>query len=146
MGSRNAATNVTTSESFAGQSVFGSLFRNAVHCAVGFCLVIAATHGRAWKTSIGRVVAFGGLTLLLLTPSLLWVERYAGLGEYFRNGLALARREMQRTDRGWPAFTSAELDSASDAGVGVLPVAGGGPGGEGLAGVADAEAAVYLGE
>jgi len=33
IGSRNSATNVTTSESFAGHSVFGSLFWNAVHCA-----------------------------------------------------------------------------------------------------------------
>jgi hypothetical protein len=89
------------------------LFRHdyAVHCAVGLCLVIVAAHGPAWRTSLGRLAGFGVLTLVLLTPSLLWVQRYAGISEYFRNGLALARREMQRTDRGWPAFTTVGPDN-----------------------------------
>ena len=34
-GSRNSARNVTTSESVAGHSLFGSLARNAAHCASG---------------------------------------------------------------------------------------------------------------
>ena len=96
----------------AAWTAIAFLFRHdyAVHCAVGFALVIVATHGRAWTTSVRRLLGYGALTLALLTPSLLWVQRYAGIAEYFRNGLALAQREMQRTDRGWPAFTTADLD------------------------------------
>jgi hypothetical protein len=58
------------------------------------------------------VLAYGALTLVLLTPSLLWVQRYGGgILPYFRNGRALAAREIQRTERGWPAFTAEGLDS-----------------------------------
>ena len=89
------------------------LFRHdyAVHCAVGFGLVIVATHGKSWAASLLRALAYGALTLALLTPSLLWVQRYGGgILPYFRNGLALAEREIQRTGRGWPVFT-ADVDS-----------------------------------
>ena len=81
------------------------LFRHdyAVYCGIGTAAVIAATHWRASRTMTRRLAAFVLLAGLLLVPSLVWIQRYAGLVEYVRNGLEMSRSEDERTRRKeWP--------------------------------------------
>lgn len=81
------------------------LFRHdlAAYCLLGFVLTIAVAHRRAIATGALRVAACVAIAAVALAPSLWWIERYAGLGAYFRNGLALGRQEVGRTYlAGWP--------------------------------------------
>ena len=83
------------------------LFRHdySVYCAVGFLAVIVLAGDTAWPVRIARGIAFGLITVLLLTPSLWWVQRYRGIDEYVRNSLEMSRNEYERTQIGWPVVT-----------------------------------------
>jgi hypothetical protein len=83
------------------------LFRHdySVYCAVGFLAVIVLAGDTAWPVRIARGIAFGLITVLLLTPSLWWVQRYRGIDEYVRNSLEMSRNEYERTQIGWPGIT-----------------------------------------
>jgi hypothetical protein len=56
--------------------------------------------------------------MLLLAPSLAWVQRYAGLLQYVRDGAVLSSQEAERTELSvWPRFTL--LDESGNA-VGIM--------------------------
>ena len=80
------------------------LFRHdyAVYIGLGL-LAVGAT---ARHTDARRHAAvFAGLTALLLLPSLVYLQYYAGLVDYLRDGLELSRREADRTNLAiWPPF------------------------------------------
>jgi hypothetical protein len=82
------------------------LFRHdyAVYCAVGFLVYIAFAGDRPWQKRLGQAAAYGAITLVLLAPSLWWIQRYSGLTEYVRNAAEMSRNEALRTGIGWPQF------------------------------------------
>jgi hypothetical protein len=103
--------------------------------AVGFTALLAAQHGlsRTWIVETGRAAA---LALLLVSPYLLWVQAYQGVGNYVRQEMAMWRREAQKAnwwqmpryglDRSLPLFSRIAQgpvvnvrwqDEASDAGI-----------------------------
>ncbi len=88
-------------------SAVAFLFRHdyIVYCAVGFFAVIVLVGNTPWRTRAAHVIAFGLVTALLLTPSLWWIQRYRGIGEYVRNSLEMSRNEVERTEIGWPVMT-----------------------------------------
>jgi hypothetical protein len=83
------------------------LFRHdySVYCALGFGAVIVLAGDTPWHRRITRGVVYGLLTALLLAPSLWWIQRYRGIGEYVRNSLEMSRNEYERTQIGWPVIT-----------------------------------------
>ena len=92
------------------------LFRHdyAVYCAAGVVAVLAAAHRHDPRTALRRVAGSGLLALVLLLPSIWWVQRYAGLGEYVRNALEISAREADRTSlHGWPAFSLSGVESVT---------------------------------
>ncbi len=92
------------------------LFRHdyAVYCGVGFASVIVVTHLPRWTTAVRHAGGYAALTLVLLAPSLAWVQYYAGLGEYLRNSLEMGQREAERTDLDWPVPELAGASSLGD--------------------------------
>lgn len=103
--------------------------------AVGFTALLAAQHGlsRTWIVEAGRAAA---LALFLVSPYLLWVQAYQGVGNYVRQEMAMWRREAQKAnwwqmpryglDRSLPLFSRITQgpvvnvrwqDEASDAGI-----------------------------
>jgi hypothetical protein len=94
------------------------LFRHdlAVYAGVGLLLAYLVGSGRPAR--VNRTLLYVALTVLLLTPSLIWVQRYAGLVQYVRDGAALSEDEAERTQLSrWPRFT--RLDESGNA-VGVM--------------------------
>jgi hypothetical protein len=88
------------------------LFRHdyALYCAAGCAVVVCGAHSPIVH-GIGRAAAATVLTAGLLAFPLWWVERQAGLRQYFANALAMGRREAERTDVGWPVPVVDGLDS-----------------------------------
>ena len=103
--------------------------------AVGVTVLLAAQHGlsRTWIVDTGRVAV---LALLLVSPYLLWVQAYQGVGNYVRQEMAMWQREAQKAnwwqmpryglDRSRPLFSRIAQgpvvnvrwqDEASDAGI-----------------------------
>jgi hypothetical protein len=80
------------------------LFRHdlAVYCAVGCVALIALAGAAPWRRRVERIGGYVLITALLLAPSLWWVQRYEGVTQYVRNGLAMSRHEYQRTLIRWP--------------------------------------------
>ena len=93
--------------SMSGWTAAAFLFRHdySVYCAVGFFVVIVLAGDTPWRSRITRAVVYGILTALLLAPSLWWIQRYRGIGEYVRNTLEMSRNEYERTQIGWPVVT-----------------------------------------
>ena len=91
------------------------LFRHdyAVYCAVGFVALIALSGNGAWRDRIGRVAAYGVITLVLLAPSFWWIQRYRGLTEYVRNAREMSANEYERTRIVWPYFALGGSPSAT---------------------------------
>ncbi len=87
------------------------LFRHdyAVYVGAGAVAVLALT-SVSWKTRLTSLVVYSGLTLLLLAPSLWYVERHWGVAEYFKDSLEISQREAQHTTLRWPSFTRADED------------------------------------
>jgi hypothetical protein len=82
------------------------LFRHDLAVYVGVGLGLAYLLGSGRPERVRRVCLYVALTLLLLAPSLIWVQYYAGLVQYVRDGLALSAREADRTEMSaWPGFT-----------------------------------------
>src|SRR6187402_1086971 len=71
IGSRNSARDVTTSESFAGDSAFGSLLRNALHCAaVDACSVNSGVNAiGATSMSVSRFAKVAAMACVSSAPS-----------------------------------------------------------------------------
>jgi hypothetical protein len=58
------------------------------------------------RQAAAHVILYGVLTTVLLTPSLIFVERYAGLRHYLSDGIALSASEAERTELAWPVFSA----------------------------------------
>jgi hypothetical protein len=82
------------------------LFRHDLAVYAGVGLLLAYVVGSSRAERIRHTGLYVALTLLLLTPSLVWVQRYAGLVQYVRDGRALSEDEAERTELVvWPRFT-----------------------------------------
>jgi hypothetical protein len=86
---------------------FGFLLRHDLGAFLGLGVValLAVQHGisRTWIVETGRAAA---VALLLVSPYLIWVQVYQGVGDYVRQAVAFSRREAQRAN--WfqaPRFT-----------------------------------------
>ena len=90
--------------SMSAWTAVGFLFRHdyAVYCGAGCVIALALAGPALWWKRLGRVASYGALTLVLLGPSLYWVEQHAGLVTYLTNGMAMGRRDAQRTSIAWP--------------------------------------------
>ena len=94
------------------------LFRHDLAVYVGVGVVLACVVAGQRARAVRDVLFYAALTLILLTPSLAYVQRYDGLVQYALDSLALSRREADRTRLvGWPPMT---LTTASGEGVGPL--------------------------
>lgn len=84
------------------------LFRHdyAVYVGVGsLAVMIAAGSGIGRWRSIGRSIAWYGLTLvILLMPSLIFVERNGGIASYWRDSIVAVEEESRRTERRESSF------------------------------------------
>jgi hypothetical protein len=80
------------------------LFRHdyAIYCGIAACTVLACSGPPSRARRASRVAAYAAATLLLLTPSLIWVQRYGGLADYVQTSRAISVRERQRTSLDWP--------------------------------------------
>ena len=94
------------------------LFRHDLAVYAGVGLLPAYVIGSHRTERVRRACMYVALTVVLLAPSLVWVQRYAGLVQYVRDGLALSADEAERTDlSSWPRFT--RLDESGNA-VGIM--------------------------
>ena len=90
------------------------LFRHDLAVYAGVGLLLAYVAGSARTERIQRTGLYIALTMLLLAPSLFWVQRYDGLVQYLRDGAALSEDEAERTELAvWPRFT--QRDEAGNA-------------------------------
>jgi hypothetical protein len=72
---------------------------------LGFVALLAVQHGLS-RTSIVQAGRIAALALLLVSPYLIWVQVYQGVGDYVQQAMAFSRREAQRAN--WfqaPRFT-----------------------------------------
>jgi hypothetical protein len=82
------------------------LFRHDLAVYAGVGLLLAYVVASAGTERIRRTSLYIALTVLLLAPSLFWVQRYDGLVQYLRDGAALSEDEAERTELAvWPRFT-----------------------------------------
>ncbi len=82
------------------------LFRHDLAVYAGVGLLLAYVVGSHRTERVRRASLYVALTVLLLAPSLVWVQRYAGLVQYVRDGVALSQDEAERTELAvWPRFT-----------------------------------------
>ena len=94
------------------------LFRHDLAVYAGVGLLLAYVGGSARQERVQRTFLYVALTVLLLAPSLFWVQRYAGLVQYVRDGIALSEDEAERTELAvWPRFT--QRDESGNA-VGIM--------------------------
>jgi hypothetical protein len=84
------------------------LFRHDHGVVLGFAalVLLLVRHGvtRAGAQGVGRMLF---IATVLVSPFLVWVQVYQGVGNYLRQGLAFSRREAQRGDTWWttPGFS-----------------------------------------
>jgi hypothetical protein len=82
------------------------LFRHDLAVYAGVGLLLTYVLGSPRPERVRHVCVYVALTLVLLAPSLIWVQRYAGLVQYVRDGAALSEQEAERTElSAWPRFT-----------------------------------------
>ena len=78
---------------------FAFLLRHDLGLLVGIGVVamLLARHGwsREWLVETGLVAA---VALLMVSPYLLWVQAYQGIGGYVADGFAFSKREAQRAN------------------------------------------------
>jgi hypothetical protein len=90
----------------AASVVVAFLFRHdhGFILAGGVVVMLVAFHGFS-GAGAGAVARFALVGMLLVSPYLLWVQAYEGLGAYFADGIAFSQREAERAS--WwdpPAF------------------------------------------
>lgn len=105
----------------AGIAAIAFLFRHdyAAYVGVPAVVVLAAGAGGV-RRAVLHLGMFGLVTLVLLAPSLGYVQRHAGLVEYFREGLDQSRIEAARTDLARPTFTGVDAGGQPLTAAGVL--------------------------
>lgn len=99
---RAAALGVLTAVAF--------LFRHdyAVYVGLGAVTVLFAAGQLSRLRTHG--LAYAGVTVLLLAPSLAYIQGYDGLVTYADDALNISQREFQRTDLPWQSFTRRDED------------------------------------
>lgn len=90
------------------------LFRHdlAVYCGLATLVVLAMVHGP--RKALLHGAGYAAAATLLLLPSLWWIEQQRGLLEYLADARAMSARELERTDRDWPAFSLSGADRPSE--------------------------------
>ena len=89
----------------AAVSAVAFLFRHDLAAYIGAGLLVAILTVGPWRLRWRHTAVYSTLSLLLLAPSLIYVQYYVGLPQYLRDGLALSQREAERTPLlGWPTF------------------------------------------
>jgi hypothetical protein len=85
-------------------TAIAALFRHDFGVYVGIATAVALlARGPAPAVRrVGRLAGYAGLTLVLLLPSIVWVQRYAGLAAYAQQTLESIRGESERTALVWP--------------------------------------------
>jgi hypothetical protein len=98
-------------------SAIAFLFRHdyVVYCVVGFVTLIVLSSRASWQERATRLAVYGALILVLLAPSLWWIQRYAGLSEYVRNALEMSQNEAYRTTTVWPRIETSLFGSRESA-------------------------------
>jgi hypothetical protein len=86
--------------------VVGFLFRHdhGVILGVGALALVAARHGMT-RDAKAAVAGFAIAGVLLVTPYVLWVERYEGVGAYIGDGMTFTQHEMEKATRRPPSFS-----------------------------------------
>ncbi len=83
------------------------LFRHDHGACIGIAMgaMLVLVHAQeGWRPVLQRVVAYGAITTLLLSPFLLVLQLNGGIVGYFQNTLDIARGEYQRTVGEYPRF------------------------------------------
>jgi hypothetical protein len=85
---------------FGVLTVVAFLFRHdyAAYVGVGALAVIALAAG-SLKRAFVHLLGYGGVTLLLLVPSIVFVQRHGGLAAYIADSRLAVRQELNRTAR-----------------------------------------------
>ena len=74
----------------------------AVYVVVANVALLGLTHAADRRTAVRRIVAYAGLSLLLVSPWLAYVQWQEGVGDYFASALRFSVAEQRRTAAGWP--------------------------------------------
>jgi hypothetical protein len=89
--SRLAAVGITVAISFLLRHDLG------IFAAAGVAGLLIARHG--WSRELLADAGFAaGVTLLVVSPYLVWVQTYQGVGTYVRDGFVFSSREAQRAN------------------------------------------------
>ena len=89
----------------AAVSAMAFLFRHDLAAYIGAGILAATLLVGPWQVRRRHTAAYALLTLLLLAPSLVYVQSYVGIPQYLLDGLALSQREAERTPfLRWPTF------------------------------------------
>jgi hypothetical protein len=73
-----------------------------VYVALSTAVLLAIRHGERWREAARRIAAYAGVSLLFITPWLLYVQAYEGVPEYLASALRFVAVERQRTVVGPP--------------------------------------------
>ena len=76
----------------------------AIYVAIAAVAALVVHGPASIPGRLRRVAGYGALTLLLLVPSMVWVQRYQGLTVYAQRALDSIRGESARTALGRPAI------------------------------------------
>jgi hypothetical protein len=76
----------------------------AVYVGAAAATALLVRAPAAFSTRARRVALYAVLTLVLLGPSIVWVQQHAGLLEYAQRSLESIRGESSRTALVWPRF------------------------------------------
>jgi len=71
-----------------------------VYVALGNAVLLAVSHADAPRDAARRLAGYAALSLLLISPWLMYVQWYEGVGDYFTSGLGFVAAEGRRTAGG----------------------------------------------
>lgn len=93
----------------AAWTAVATLFRNdlGVYVAIAVACAVVVASGANLRAAVRRLTLYGATTALLLAPAAFWIRSHGGLLSYVQAGLAISRRETDRTVLEWPVFEAA---------------------------------------
>jgi hypothetical protein len=68
-----------------------------VYVAASNAVLLAIHHGERWREAARRIAAYAGLSLLLVTPWLVYVQTFEGVPAYLASALRFVAAEQRRT-------------------------------------------------
>jgi hypothetical protein len=109
-------------------TVIAFLFRHdhGAFVAASVAVTLLIVPGLSWRERARHAMIYGALTLIVVSPYLLFVELNGGVGTYLRQASAWAARERDRTPVVWPGlfdYPDGMSDEARDGGIGTRVVA-----------------------